>query len=292
MKGFNRSHGADHIFVCCHDMGLTALNLAAQDSLDVRNNVVWLGYSADIRQRIQGIPQLYVHGRDVSLPLYAADDDPGNKLIPDHLNISVPRRGPLAFFAGKMDSDGRTRESIATLNWTVPPNASRKWTPQSEKWKGTAVNSMLVVAGKLPQHKYKQWLRTAKFCLVPRGSRVWSPRIGEAFLSGCVPVVLANGYALPLRGVHGIVWSDFSVVHDDSLPALAHLPARLDAIAQDAAAYDKLRLNLLKVRKHFLWHSPEQRRHRSYADDAVGMVLYQLWLRKRNLPALFRRRRL
>ena len=41
-------------------------------------------------------------------------------------------------------------------------------------------------------------LKTTKFCLCPRGNKAWSPRLMDALWFGCIPVVIADHYVLPL----------------------------------------------------------------------------------------------
>ncbi|EFH51603.1 hypothetical protein ARALYDRAFT_904882 [Arabidopsis lyrata subsp. lyrata] len=39
------------------------------------------------------------------------------------------------------------------------------------------------------------------FCLCPFGWGIWSPRLVESAVSGCVPVVIANGIQLPFSEI-------------------------------------------------------------------------------------------
>jgi hypothetical protein len=55
-------------------------------------------------------------------------------------------------------------------------------------------------------------LSHTKFCLCPRGTQVWSPRLVGAIVYGCIPVIIANHYDLPLSRFFD--WSTFSVQVD------------------------------------------------------------------------------
>ena len=62
--------------------------------------------------------------------------------------------------------------------------------------------------GKSPT--YSENLRRSIFCLCPRGFAVWSPRVYESVLSGCIPVILADGMHLPFSFQNsGIDWRKF-----------------------------------------------------------------------------------
>ena len=52
-------------------------------------------------------------------------------------------------------------------------------------------------------------MRDSKFCLHVRGTRVQSRRLIEGLMFGCVPVILADGYELPMSWLFD--WSKFSI---------------------------------------------------------------------------------
>ena len=101
-----------------------------------------------------------------------------------------------------------------------------------------------------------------------RGTQVQSPRIIEMLLFGCVPVVMADTYDLPLSDV--LDWSAFSVrVPQDE-------PGALRA-ALAAAPYEQLRAAVCAVAPFFAYHTQPA------PGDAFGMTMLQL---ARRLEAL------
>lgn len=73
----------------------------------------------------------------------------------------------------------------------------------------------------------------------------WSPRIVEAVVYGCVPVIIADNISLPYS--HVIPWSDISLtVREDDLP-------KLDKILQQVAA-----TNLTLIQRN-LWKEENRR---------------------------------
>lgn len=113
----------------------------------------------------------------------------------------------------------------------------------------------------------EQQLRS-KFCLHVKGYEVNTVRVTDAIHYGCVPVILANQYDLPLADI--LDWRTFSVVvHYIDIPVLKKI---LQGITFDHFA--SLQTNVLKVRKHFKWNVPPL----DY--DAFNMAMFELWLRR------------
>ncbi|KAK4282120.1 hypothetical protein QN277_013533 [Acacia crassicarpa] len=163
-------------------------------------------------------------------------------------NLASSDRKKLAFFAGGMNS--RERKQLV-----------RTWGNDSE---------IFAHAGRL-KTPYADELLGSKFCLHAKGYEVNTARIGDSIYYGCVPVVVADYYDLPFADV--LNWNSFSVVVNAiDIPLLKKV---LKDISTEE--YQKLHNNVLKVRKHFKWHS-------SPVDfDAFYMVMYELWLRRSSI---------
>jgi putative beta-1,4-xylosyltransferase IRX10 len=66
---------------------------------------------------------------------------------------------------------------------------------------------------------YYQDLQRAVFCLCPLGWAPWSPRLVEAVVFGCVPVIVADDIVLPFADA--IPWEEIGVfVAEEDVPRL------------------------------------------------------------------------
>ncbi|XP_047983516.1 probable glycosyltransferase At5g03795 isoform X2 [Salvia hispanica] len=178
-----------------------------------------------------------------------------------HKDASIPqiwpRKGPrptrppslrrnLAFYAGAMNS--RVRESLV------------------KTWGNDSEISVHRARLKTP---YSESLLRSKFCIHAKGFEVNTARIGDALYYGCVPVVLADHYDLPYADI--LNWESFSVVLSASdIPIMKRV--LLEMIR--SGEYLRLQENVVRVQKHFQWHSMPV----DY--DAFYMVMYELWLRR------------
>ena len=102
-----------------------------------------------------------------------------------------------------------------------------------------------------------------------RGTQVQSPRIIEIVLFGCVPVIMADTYDLPLSDV--LDWSAFSVRVPQGDPGA--LPAALAAVD-----YEALRQRVCAVAPFFAYHAQPE------PGDAFYMTMLQLSRRLASSP--------
>ncbi|OVA02131.1 Exostosin-like [Macleaya cordata] len=216
---WNRTHGADHFLVACHDWGPYTLT----EHEELTKNTIKALCNADSSEGI------FVAGKDVSLPETTIRNP--KKPLRDVGGKRVSQRPILAFFAGNMH--GRVR-----------PKLLQVWGDKDEDMR---------IYGPLPlrvskKMSYVQHMKSSRFCICPMGYEVNSPRIVEAFYYECVPVIIADNFVLPFSEV--LDWSAFSVVvAEKDIPNLKDI-----LLAIPLRRYLNMQTNVKMLQKHFLWN--------------------------------------
>ncbi|XP_075656339.1 putative glycosyltransferase At5g03795 [Castanea sativa] len=172
---WNRTLGADHFFVTCHDVGVRAT---------------------------EGVPLLVKNSiRVVCSPSY----DVG--FIP-HKDVALPQvLQPFALPAGGNDIENRTTLGFwaGHRNSKIRVILARVW--QNDTELDISNNRINRAIGPLI---YQKRFYNTKFCICPGGSQVNSARIADSIHYGCVPVILSNYYDLPFNDI--LDWHKFAVI--------------------------------------------------------------------------------
>ncbi|XWS59569.1 hypothetical protein CRYUN_Cryun08bG0133300 [Craigia yunnanensis] len=172
---WNRSLGADHFMLSCHDWG-PATSFFVPDL--VKNSIRAL-CNANTSERFNPM-------KDVSIPEISLKSSRLEGLIG---GPSPSQRTILAFFAG--GNHGFVR-----------PILFRHWAKKDPD---------IRVHDYLPRGvSYYDLMRQSKYCLCPSGYEVASPRVVEALYNGCVPVLISKSYVPPFSDV--LNWKTFSVI--------------------------------------------------------------------------------
>uniref|UniRef100_A0ACD5VNK7 Uncharacterized protein n=1 Tax=Avena sativa TaxID=4498 RepID=A0ACD5VNK7_AVESA len=216
---WNRTKGADHFFVACHDWGPYTTKLHGE----LRKNTIKALCNADLSEGV------FIRGRDVSLPetYVRAPRKPLNGIG----GKPASQRSILAFFAGQMH--GRVRPILL--------------------WHWGDKDADMRIYSRLPRRitrrmNYVQHMKSSKYCICPMGYEVNSPRIVEAIYYECVPVIIADNFVLPFDDV--LDWSAFSVVVPErDVPRLKEVLLEIPE-----SRYVAMQSNVRKVQRHFLWH--------------------------------------
>ncbi|CAD6237748.1 unnamed protein product [Miscanthus lutarioriparius] len=239
---WNRTRGADHFLVACHDWG----PYTTTAHRDLRKNAIKALCNADSSEGI------FTPGKDVSLPETTIRTP--RRPLRYVGGLPVSRRSILAFFAGNVH--GRVR-----------PVLLKHW--------GDGQDDDMRVYSLLPNRvsrrmNYIQHMKNSRFCLCPMGYEVNSPRIVEAFYYECVPVVIADNFVLPFSEV--LDWSAFSVVvAEKDIPDLKKI---LQGISR--RRYVAMHDCVKRLQRHFLWHA------RPIKYDLFHMILHSIWLSRVN----------
>ncbi|KAL3327676.1 hypothetical protein AABB24_035378 [Solanum stoloniferum] len=171
---WNRSLGADHFILACHDWG-PEISKAVPELF--KNSIRALCNA--------NTSEGFKPSKDVSFPEILLPGGTMNGLI---VGPSPSRRSILAFFAGG-------------LHGPIRPILLEHWENKDDD---------IQVHRYLPKGvSYYGMLRNSKFCLCPSGYEVASPRMVEALYTGCVPVLLKDHYVPPFSDV--LNWKSFSV---------------------------------------------------------------------------------
>ncbi|CAL1398411.1 unnamed protein product [Linum trigynum] len=216
---WNRSLGADHFMLACHDWGPEtsfSVPLLGKNSIRALCN-------ANTSERFNPV-------KDVSFPEINLRTGTTNGFIG---GPSPSKRSILAFFAGG-------------VHGPIRPVLLNHW--ENKKDPDIRVHQYL------PKGiSYYDMMRQSKFCLCPSGYEVASPRVVEAIYAGCVPVLISDHYVPPFSDV--LNWKSFSVeVPVGEIPNLKRI---LEGIS--SRQYIRMQRRVLQVRKHFEVNSPPRR---------------------------------
>ncbi|XP_078428511.1 putative glycosyltransferase At5g03795 isoform X1 [Wolffia australiana] len=181
---WNRSMGADHFILSCHDWAPKA----SSADTHLHQNSIRVLCNANTSEGFNPL-------KDVSLPEINLKNDHTAGIIG---GPSPSQRPVLAFFAGG-------------LHGPIRPLLLKHWKNKDDD---------MQVFEYLPKGvSYYDMMKKAKFCICPSGYEVASPRIVEAIYFECVPVVISDGYVLPFSDV--LNWKSFSIqVETKDIPTL------------------------------------------------------------------------
>ncbi|XP_076889790.1 putative glycosyltransferase At3g07620 [Bidens hawaiensis] len=212
---WNRTGGADHFLVACHDW-------APYETRHHMEHCMKALCNADVTTGFK-------IGRDVSLPeCYVRS---ARNPLRDLGGKPASERKILAFYAGSIH--GYLRKILL------------------EYWNNKDPD--IKILGPMPpgvasKMNYIENMKSSKFCICPKGYKVNSPRVVEAIFYECVPVIISDNFVPPFFEV--LNWESFSVVvTEKDIPELRNI---LMAIGD--ARYRELQHGVKKVQRHFLWN--------------------------------------
>ncbi|KAJ1409841.1 Exostosin-like [Sesbania bispinosa] len=211
---WNRTGGADHFLVACHDWAPTETKQHMARCLRALCN-------SDVKEG-------FILGKDVSLPeTYVRNSQNPTRNLGGK---SASKREFLAFFAGGMHG-------------YVRPILLQHWENKDPDMK---------IFGILPKSKgnrnYIQYMKSSKYCICAKGYEVNSPRVVEAIFYDCVPVIISDNFVPPFFEV--LNWESFAVfVMEKDIPNLKSI-----LLSIPEKRYLQMQMRVKKVQQHFLWH--------------------------------------
>ncbi|OMO81955.1 Exostosin-like protein [Corchorus capsularis] len=216
---WNRSLGADHFMLSCHDWGPATSFYVP----DLAKNSIRALCNANTSERFN--PMKDVSIPEISLKTFKLEIGLIGGLSPSQRRI-------LAFFAG--GNHGPVRP-ILFQHWEKKDHDIRV---HSYLRKGVS---------------YYDLMRQSKYCLCPSGYEVASPRVVESLYNGCVPVLISKSYVPPFSDV--LNWKMFSVMV--SLEDIPNLKKILMSIPD--RQYIRMQKRGVQVRRHFELHATPKR---------------------------------
>ncbi|CAI9093532.1 OLC1v1029044C1 [Oldenlandia corymbosa var. corymbosa] len=202
------------------------------------SNCIRVLCNADIREGFQ-------LGKDASLPETSVHSPqfPSGGRGASLGGKPASQRRILAFFAGKMHGYLR-------------PILLKHWENKDPDMK---------IVGRMRKSSYIHHMKSSKYCICARGYEVNSPRLVEAIMYGCVPVIISDNFVPPFFEV--LNWEKFAVfVLEKDIPNLKTI---LLSISERRYVVMQQRVN--QVRKHFLWHNVPLKY------DVFHMILHSIW---------------
>ncbi|XP_020094022.1 probable glucuronosyltransferase Os03g0107900 [Ananas comosus] len=256
---WNLSRGRDHLFVASHDF---AACFHPMEDVAVADGIPdFLRHSILLQTFGSRRPHPCQQAAHVVIPPYVSPDI-ALHLPPDP--AAVPR-DIWAFFRGKME--------VHPKNISGRFYSKKVRTEILERYGG---NPRFYLKRKR-YAGYRAEIARSVFCLCPLGWAPWSPRLVEAVVLGCVPVVIADDIRLPFPEV--VRWEEISLAVPE------RDVARLEAVLDHVAA-----TNLSEIQRN-LWDPAKRRALLFHRPMEEGDATWQAMRELRAMLGRSRRRR-
>ncbi|KAL5217706.1 hypothetical protein ABZP36_018390 [Zizania latifolia] len=190
MPYWNRSEGADHVFVASHDFGAC---FHPMEDVAIADGI------PEFLKRSILLQTFGVQGTHVCQEVEHVVIPPH---VPPEVALELPepekaQRDIFAFFRGKMEVhpkniSGRFYSKKVRTEVLQRYGRNRKFYLKRKRY-----------------DNYQSEMARSLFCLCPLGWAPWSPRLVESVLLGCIPVIIADDIRLPFPSV--LQWSDISL---------------------------------------------------------------------------------
>ncbi|CAA6666025.1 unnamed protein product [Spirodela intermedia] len=191
---WNRTDGADHFLVSCHDWA---------------THETWRAMGTPVRALCNAdTTEDFVVGKDVSLP------ETNVRSVQDPAGTSAGGRGGI----GPCWPSSRVRCTATS----APRCCSTGGRPRHGDPRHDALGGSTGGGGVKKAADYAQYMKSSRFCVCPRGFEVNSPRVVEAIFYECVPVIISDNFVPPFFEV--LDWGAFSViVEEKDVPRLKEI---------------------------------------------------------------------
>ncbi|XP_066362703.1 probable glucuronosyltransferase Os01g0926700 [Miscanthus floridulus] len=196
---WNRSEGADHFFVTPHDFGAC---FHFQEEKAMARGILPVLRRATLVQTFGQRNHVCLKDGSITIPPYAPPWKMEAQLLPPATPRSI-----FVYFRGLFYDAGNDPEGGYYARGA-----------RASVWENFKSNPLFDISTVHPT-TYYQDMQRAVFCLCPLGWAPWSPRLVEAVVFGCIPVVIADDIVLPFADA--IPWADIGVfIAEDDVPRL------------------------------------------------------------------------
>ncbi|KAG6413233.1 hypothetical protein SASPL_125941 [Salvia splendens] len=196
---WNRTQGADHFFIVPHDFGAC---FHYQEDIAVERGILPLLERATLVQTFGQRNHVCQREGSITIPPYAPPQKMQTHVIPP-----ITPRAIFVYFRGLFYDVGND-----------PQGGYYARGARASVWENFKNNPLFDISTEHTPTYYEDMQR-AIFCLCPLGWAPWSPRLVEAVVFGCIPVIIADHIVLPFADA--IPWEDIGVfVHERDVPKL------------------------------------------------------------------------
>lgn len=196
---WNRTEGADHFFVVPHDFGAC---FHYQEEKAIERAILPLLQRATLVQTFGQRNHVCLKDGSITVPPYAPPQKMQTHLIPEKTPRSI-----FVYFRGLFYDVGNDPEGGYYARGA-----------RAAVWENFKDNPLFDISTEHPATYYEDMQR-AVFCLCPLGWAPWSPRLVEAVIFGCIPVIIADDIVLPFADA--IPWEEIGVyVDEEDVPNL------------------------------------------------------------------------
>ncbi|XP_027126549.1 probable beta-1,4-xylosyltransferase IRX10L [Coffea eugenioides] len=196
---WNRTEGADHFFIVPHDFGAC---FHYQEEKAIERGILPLLQRATLVQTFGQRNHVCLKDGSITIPPYAPPQKMQAHLIPPNTPRSI-----FVYFRGLFYDVGNDPEGGYYARGA-----------RASVWENFKDNPLFDISTEHPTTYYEDMQR-AIFCLCPLGWAPWSPRLVEAVIFGCIPVIIADDIVLPFADA--IPWEEIGVfVAEKDVPKL------------------------------------------------------------------------
>eukprot|EP00249_Psilotum_nudum_P037115 c9496_g1_i2 orf=641-1873(+) len=205
---WNRTEGADHFFVVPHDFGAC---FHYKEKKAIERGILPLLHRATLVQTFGQKNHACLKEGSIVIPPYI----PPNRITAHLLPQDTPR-SIFAYFRGvfyDVISDPKGGYYARGVRASI--------------WENFKSNPLFDISEEHPTTYYEDMQRSL-FCLCPLGWAPWSPRLVEAVIFGCIPVIIADEIVLPFTDV--VPWEELGVfVAERDVPKLDEILTSIPA---------------------------------------------------------------